>query len=731
MGYDELSDPPRKAIDLAIDGALYLWNQIPTGSHAGIYLYNTLVAPAEDGGNPLDFQTKTYQPPSIDPVVAGGNTDIALAIATAHAEIVNEANLPFATRNIVLLSDGKHNQNGDPFQEALEACADGIFVHTIAYGDADSAALDLLAACGDAWASGTEQSTTNGFAEPDALEIKTSIARMAHNLAKETEILELRSDLEPLTNSTVETRTFLVPSGVQSLKFSWIANRTCVRENTGASPCHPVLNELTTVELISPSGTHYATSQPTGAAGGVYRYVDVRIPEPGTWTARIDKTEPQPSPTTIPGEWAFKVPRTRVSWVAHVVRPGLEALAYVRDRRLPPDAPVTIRAEMHFGARLTGLHSAEAVVTHAGYSWTTPLYDDGAHGDGIAGDGEYAGIFNPDGNWPNVTPGLYRVKVRMSSRAGEAIALEIEESDDEVNEPSKRANPGDADVEAETSFRLAPRYSVGPDGASIVGRVDVTCPDLVRGQIYTGLAAEVVGLALPADDTRISLGADVPLSITSLGCVRCQDTGADPTGIASFMATVAPDAETGVRPFRVQVGSSILTDPSGCRVCSSPGEEACNGRDDDCNGLVDEDPSGEDADSDGVAGACDNCPLDRNPSQGDLDADGIGDACDLDDGLVLVNFSSPNSLQWQAEGQPPWDVYRGSIRVLRGMGSYTQAPGSNPIAERFCAVSAPALLEPFVPPQNDVAFYLVTLGTGGSLGFDSSGVERPNTLPCP
>lgn len=77
--------------------------------------------------------------------------------------------------------------------------------------------------------------------------------------------------------------------------------------------------------------------------------------------------------------------------------------------------------------------------------------------------------------------------------------------------------------------------------------------------------------------------------------------------------------------------------------------EVCNGVDDDCDRLVDEEcvppcsesippsqdncplvcnPDQADTDADGVGDACDNCILLYNPNQLDLDGDGLGDACD-------------------------------------------------------------------------------------------------------
>ena len=142
-----------------------------------------------------------------------------------------------------------------------------------------------------------------------------------------------------------------------------------------------------------------------------------------------------------------------------------------------------------------------------------------------------------------------------------------------------------------------------------------------------------------------------------------------------------------------------------------------------------------DMDRDGVANAMDNCPAALNPNQEDVDGDGVGDACDDDDGQSELNFGSDDGLVWTVEpGVGAWNLYRGDLGTLRAGGPYTQIPGSNPLASRFCNLLGGPVADDMVPPAGEVAFYILTSvvdGVEADLGTDSAGRIRPNLHPCP
>ena len=141
------------------------------------------------------------------------------------------------------------------------------------------------------------------------------------------------------------------------------------------------------------------------------------------------------------------------------------------------------------------------------------------------------------------------------------------------------------------------------------------------------------------------------------------------------------------------------------------------------------------AQPDGIGDACDNCPGATNLAQSDFDADAQGDACDPDDGSIFQHWADRIRLVWESEpGTTSWNVYEGDLDVLEASGAYTQAPGSNPLADRRCGLPESGLEDSAAPPAGKVRFTLVTGIVGGleaSLGFDSHGIPRANAHPCP
>jgi hypothetical protein len=154
-----------------------------------------------------------------------------------------------------------------------------------------------------------------------------------------------------------------------------------------------------------------------------------------------------------------------------------------------------------------------------------------------------------------------------------------------------------------------------------------------------------------------------------------------------------------------------------------------------CDNCVgDFNPQQSDPDRDGVGSVCDNCPSISNPTQADIDMDGVGDPCDADDGLIYLLFQTDVLLDWQDEpAYQTWNSYVGDLEVLAATGEYSQEPGSNPSAQRYCGLADP-FMETDAPPPGTVVFYLssgVNAGGESSLGEDSLGQDRPNDSSCP
>jgi len=186
----------------------------------------------------------------------------------------------------------------------------------------------------------------------------------------------------------------------------------------------------------------------------------------------------------------------------------------------------------------------------------------------------------------------------------------------------------------------------------------------------------------------------------------------------------------------------------------NPGaDEVCDGKDNDCDSLTDEDALGEDTDGDGVHNICDNCSEIANADQGDSDSDGLGDACDPDndnDGVLngddcapfsggvgsvpgpvgptlTLELSGGGTLRWRrAEQGHTSNVYRGSFSTTQAW-SYDSA----------CLLAEHTLLEhvdPEEPLPGTTFYYLVSaknLCGESRMGLDGSGGDVIAFPACP
>jgi len=272
------------------------------------------------------------------------------------------------------------------------------------------------------------------------------------------------------------------------------------------------------------------------------------------------------------------------------------------------------------------------------------------------------------------------------------------------------------------------RYDPSTDGWTMTSvGANVPTPRTVHTAVWTGTKMIVWG---GYDGISFGLNTGAQYCVSDIVLIVYRDADGDGYGNAAIPLPL----HDGSIPAGYVVDATDCDDAN--PIVHPNAVEICDGIDDNCNGVIDENASGVDSDGDGVRNVCDNCFLDHNPNQSDFDDDGVGDTCDLNDGLIYIRGTAdPSYIGWQQEqGPTSWNLYAGDLNALRATGVYAQAPGSNPLADRQCGLTELWGTNWVIPAEGAVEFLLVTGVAGGvesNLGVNSAGVPRANANPCP
>ena len=201
---------------------------------------------------------------------------------------------------------------------------------------------------------------------------------------------EVKGSQGPVTLATVEDSLQMAPAIADSLPAGQINNKTVVIPTTSLVR-FTLLSTDAHLSLLDPNGTAITVAD-TSSVGGISFYAtadpgfegfEIVGPQPGTWTMRINTS------ASAAGQ--------RIAGVVDYSSGSAVQLSMASTLLFPGDV-MRARGQVASGGVLrTDVTWTCSILRPDGVSTALTLYDDGAHGDSLAGDGIYGNSATPAG----------------------------------------------------------------------------------------------------------------------------------------------------------------------------------------------------------------------------------------------------------------------------------------------------------------------------------------------
>lgn len=478
-------------------------------------------------------------------------TDLCAVLKGARDEF-DAANAPLGDREVVLLTDAEFTTEPwsvDASCEGVDAwiveqpdliyqLCDGMKVNVVSTGPNPNTDLaDWVADSCQGWHYYAGDAQVQSGNLPHSAKVHASLSKAI--VDNQDVALHERSLID--IPSLIETRSFTVPDGTDSLRVAWI----------GTPYVNPLDDSIAFDDLIfeleSPSGILYNPNTDTSEVDGQYRRIGVLDPEEGEWVMRIDKTLMD----------SYDRVETEVGWIATLDHPRYLAQAWTDRAQLTLGDTVRISGSVTDGEYGIGSMNVQARLSASGTEEVIDLYDDGLHGDGEPGDGLYAADYVP------TVEGPFSVKVDFDLIAGQSETIPGESLFG--TGPGPELLTSSATLIAHTAFET--RFEE-------VGRLTASLPTMSTGTTSTGLTATIEGRYVHA--ANVSLGEGVLVENTTLTCLNCVSSTGGPLDPAQltyqlqFDASVDGSATGGPRDLVIEVGEDDYVLPGAATVYAPP-----------------------------------------------------------------------------------------------------------------------------------------------------------------